>query len=82
VATVSSGKIERIRIALGGVGVRPWRSHEAEAALLGRAPSAEAFRAAAAAAVQAARPQSQNAFKIELAQRCIQHALNLATQSA
>jgi xanthine dehydrogenase YagS FAD-binding subunit len=82
VATVSSGRIERIRIALGGVGVRPWRSHEAEAALLGRAPSAEAFRAAAAAAVQTARPQSQNAFKIELAQRCIQHALNLATQSA
>lgn len=82
VATVASGRIERIRIALGGVGVRPWRSHEAEAALLGRPPSAEAFRAAAAAAVQAARPQSQNGFKIELVQRCIQHALNLATQTA
>ncbi|WP_321894738.1 FAD binding domain-containing protein [Paraburkholderia heleia] len=82
VALVASGRIERIRIALGGVGVRPWRTHEAEAALLGRAASDEAFRAAAAAAVQGARPQSQNAFKVELVQRCIRHALKLATQTA
>ena len=38
VVTVSSGKIDHIRIALGGVGVKPWRSKEAEAQLLGRAP--------------------------------------------
>lgn len=82
VATVASGSIERIRIALGGVGVRPWRAREAEAALLGRAPDAEAFRAAADAALQTARPQSQNGFKIELAKRCIRHALGLATQAA
>jgi xanthine dehydrogenase YagS FAD-binding subunit len=82
VVTVSSGRIEHVRIALGGVGVKPWRSHDAEAALLGRAPDAPAFRAAAEAALQTARPQSQNGFKVELAKRCIQHALTLATQTA
>ncbi|CAN7532070.1 FAD binding domain-containing protein [Caballeronia sp. LjRoot31] len=82
VLTVSSGRIDHVRIALGGVGVKPWRSHEAEAALLGRAPDAPAFRAAAEAALQSARPQSQNGFKVELAKRCIQHALTLATQTA
>jgi xanthine dehydrogenase YagS FAD-binding subunit len=82
VATVSSGKIEHVRIALGGVGVKPWRSREAEAALLGRAPDATAFQAAAEAALRSARVQSQNGFKIELAKRCIQHTLKLATQAA
>jgi xanthine dehydrogenase YagS FAD-binding subunit len=82
VVTVSSGRIDHVRIALGGVGVKPWRSREAEAALLGRAADAPAFRAAAEAALQLARPQSQNGFKVELAKRCIQHALTLATQTA
>jgi xanthine dehydrogenase YagS FAD-binding subunit len=82
VVTVSSGRIDHVRVALGGVGVKPWRSHEAEAALLGRAPDAPAFRTAAEAALQSARPQSQNGFKVELAKRCIQHALTLATQTA
>lgn len=82
VVTVSSGRIEHVRVALGGVGVKPWRSHEAEAALIGRVPDASAFRAAAVAALQSARPQSQNGFKVELAARCIQHALTLATQTA
>ena len=82
VVRVSSGKIDHIRIALGGVGVKPWRSKEAEAQLLGRSPDATAFRAAAEAALQSARVQSQNGFKVELAKRCIQHALTLATQTA
>ena len=82
VVTVSSGRIDHVRIALGGVGVRPWRSRDAEAVLLGRAPDATAFRTAAEAALQTARPQSQNGFKVELAKRCIQHALTLATQTA
>lgn len=82
VIKVSAGKIDHIRIALGGVGVRPWRSREAEAQLLGQAPDATAFRAASEAALQSARVQSQNGFKVELAKRCIQHALTLATQTA
>jgi xanthine dehydrogenase YagS FAD-binding subunit len=82
VAEVSGGKLTFIRVALGGVGTRPWRSHESEEALLNRAPSPESFHRAAAAALRDAQPQSGNAFKVELAKRCITHALTLATQSA
>jgi xanthine dehydrogenase YagS FAD-binding subunit len=81
VMTIVSGTIQHIRIALGGVGVKPWRSKEAEDQLIGRSPDTTTFRAAAEAALQAAHPQSQNGFKIELAMRCIQHALTLATQT-
>lgn len=82
VAEVSDGKLTFIRVALGGVGTKPWRSHEAEAALLhGRADTAT-FHRAADAALRDARPQSENAFKVELTKRCITHALTLATQSA
>ena len=68
-------------IALGGVGTKPWRSQEAEQALVGATLSESSFRNAAEAALQGARPQSQNGFKIELAKRCLTHALNLATQT-
>ncbi|ANN79497.1 FAD binding domain-containing protein [Bordetella flabilis] len=82
IATVRNGAISHVRVALGGVGTRPWRAPEAEAALLGKAPGDEVFRAAAQAAVKDARPQSQNAFKIELARRCLAHTLKLAIQAA
>ena len=64
-----------MRIALGGVGTKPWRSPEAEKALHGQAPTPENFAAAAAVALRDAQPQSENAFKVDLAQRCLTHAL-------
>jgi xanthine dehydrogenase YagS FAD-binding subunit len=81
VLTVESGRVTRARVALGGVGTKPWRSPEAEAALVGQAAEAASFRRAAEAALRDARPQSENAFKIELAKRCLAHALHTATQS-
>ena len=39
------------------------------------------FRKAAEAALRDAKPQSENGFKIELAKRCLVHALKLATQA-
>ncbi len=78
----SGGHIDFIRIAMGGVGTRPWRSPEAEKALQGRAATAANFRAAAEAALHGARPQSQNGFKVELAKRCLLHALTQATVTA
>ena len=78
VITVASGKVTRARIALGGVGTKPWRSPEAEAALLGQPASEANFRKASEAALRDARPQSENGFKIELAKRCLTHALNTA----
>ncbi|HXD50558.1 MAG TPA: xanthine dehydrogenase family protein subunit M [Burkholderiales bacterium] len=79
VLTVAGGKVTRVRIALGGVGTKPWRSLEAEAALVGGSADPANFRKAADAALRDAKPQSENGFKIELAKRCLTHALQLAT---
>lgn len=76
------GHIEFVRVALGGVGTVPWRSREAEKVLQGRVPSASTLRAAAEAALHGARPQSQNGFKVELAKRCLTHALTQAAAQA
>ena len=78
VLTIAGGKITRARLALGGVGTKPWRSPEAEAALTGKAANDATFRQAAEAALQGAKPQSENKFKIELAKRCIAYALRTA----
>src|SRR6516164_1099739 len=81
VLTIASGKITRARIALGGVGTKPWRSPEAEAAVTGKPANDAIFRQGAEAALRNAKPQSENKFKIELAKRCLMHALRMATAS-
>jgi xanthine dehydrogenase YagS FAD-binding subunit len=79
---IENNRLSYARVALGGVGTKPWRSQEAEQALAGATLSESSFRNAAEAALQGARPQTQNGFKIELAKRCLTHALKLATQTA
>jgi xanthine dehydrogenase YagS FAD-binding subunit len=79
VAKVESGHIRYVRVAMGGVGTKPWRSHEAEAALNGKPADAAAFRKAAEAALAGAKPRTDNAFKVELAKRCLVRTLKLAT---
>src|SRR5438552_16249624 len=81
VVTVTGGIVTRARIALGGVGTKPWRSPEAEAALVGKPADPANFRKAAEAAMRDAKPQSENGFKIELARRCLAHALQMATKA-
>ncbi len=78
VMTVVGENINYIRIALGGVGTKPWRSPEAVAALTGKSANAANFRHAAEAALQGAQSQSENKFKIELAKRCLVYALQTA----
>ena len=82
VITVANEKITRARIALGGVGTKPWRSTEAEGELTNQPANEAVFRKAAEAALRGAKPQSENGFKVELAKRCLVHALKLATQTA
>jgi xanthine dehydrogenase YagS FAD-binding subunit len=76
---VQDGTIAEVRLALGGVGTKPWRARRAEASLLGQAPTPAAFAAAAAAELAPAAPRALNAFKVELAQRAIVRALSTLT---
>ncbi|WP_224367576.1 FAD binding domain-containing protein [Hyalangium versicolor] len=79
VAIELDGKtIKDARVALGGVGTKPWRSLEAEKALIGQPADEVRFKAAAAAALKGAKPQNDNAFKVELARRTLVRALSLA----
>jgi xanthine dehydrogenase YagS FAD-binding subunit len=71
----SGGTIRDARIAMGGVGTKPWRASAAEAALRGAALNDESFRHAASLATQGAQPASQNGFKVTLVQRAIVRAL-------
>jgi xanthine dehydrogenase YagS FAD-binding subunit len=78
VMKIDGDNVSYVRIALGGVGTKPWRSPEAEAALAGKPANAASFRQAAEAALRSAKPQSENQFKIELAKRCLVHTLQTA----
>jgi xanthine dehydrogenase YagS FAD-binding subunit len=79
VVKLDGNRIGHVRIALGGVGTRPWHAVEAEGVLRGETPGAAIFRKAADAALANAKPRSENGFKVELAARCIVHALTQAT---
>lgn len=81
IVKTENNQITYARVALGGVGTKPWRSKEAEQALTGATLSENSFRTAAEAALRDARPQSQNGFKVELVKRCLTHALRLATKT-
>ncbi|MPY94916.1 MAG: xanthine dehydrogenase family protein subunit M [Acidimicrobiia bacterium] len=72
---VADGLVVGARVALGGVATKPWRCRQAEAALVGRAPGEDAFRAAADVALAGARPRPGNAYKIELARCTLVRAL-------
>jgi len=77
--TLEGGNIAIARVAMGGIATRPWRSREAEQVLTGQAPSAALFEQAAHALLADARPQRGNAFKQELARRCLTQALAQVT---
>jgi xanthine dehydrogenase YagS FAD-binding subunit len=82
VINTEGGRVRHVRVALGGVGTRPWRSFEAEHELAGKAVSVASFRQAAEAALKDAHPRSENAFKVELAKRCLVRALTMASAPA
>ena len=75
---IENGRIAEARLALGAVAAKPWRAHAAEQSLVGAAPDASAFRAAAELALAGAKPSGDNAFKIELAKRVVARALTQA----
>jgi xanthine dehydrogenase YagS FAD-binding subunit len=72
--------IKEGRFALGGVAHKPWRDPQAEAALRGQPANAATFARAADLLLKDARGYAHNAFKIELARRCIVRALTQAAR--
>ncbi|MEK9281436.1 MULTISPECIES: xanthine dehydrogenase family protein subunit M [unclassified Bradyrhizobium] len=74
---VADGVIREARLAVGGVGTRPWRMRAVEAALTGKAPDRHVVQAAARLAVEGARPLSGNHYKLELLPRTIVRAFEM-----
>ena len=81
VVQMEGSRIARARVALGGVGTKPWRSLEAENVLQGKSANEQTFHAAAEAALKGARPLHDNAFKVELEKRTIVRALKEVTHA-
>ena len=71
--------VRSARLALGGVAHKPWRLPEAEALLAGKAATKENFLPVAKALFAGAHGYEHNAFKIELGQRAVVRALQVAT---
>jgi xanthine dehydrogenase YagS FAD-binding subunit len=67
--------VESARVVMGYVAPVPWRSSEAEQALVGKSISEEVAKAAADAAVQNATPLSHNAYKVQLARVGVKRAI-------
>lgn len=74
--------IRQARVAVGGVGTRPWRMRAVEEALKGKAADRIAFEAAAHLALEGTRPLSHNHYKVELLPRTIVRALEMAGGTA
>jgi xanthine dehydrogenase YagS FAD-binding subunit len=71
-------RVRAARVAFGGLSYKPWRSAEAEAALVGAPATRAAFDAAGTAALQNARGYGHNDFKIPLARRTLRATLTQA----
>jgi xanthine dehydrogenase YagS FAD-binding subunit len=72
-------RVRAARVAFGGISYKPWRSAEAEAALIGATMTQASFDAAGRAALRNARGYGYNDFKIPLARRTLRAALADAT---
>jgi xanthine dehydrogenase YagS FAD-binding subunit len=75
---MDGARIRQARVALGGVGTKPWRVTRVETALAGATLDPAGLRRAAALAAQGAQGRGHNDFKIELMQRAIVRAVETA----
>ena len=75
VLAMNGNTIRSARVVIGAVAPVPWRSADAEAALVGKPLNAETAAAAADAAVKAAKPLSGNAYKIQITKAAVKRAV-------
>ena len=73
--------IREARIAMGGVGTKPWRARKAEQALVGQPANEASFKKAAEIAFEGATPYEHNAFKSPLGQQAVVRSLRNATSA-
>lgn len=72
---VNGSSIQSARVVMGYVAPIPWRSAEAEQALVGKSISENVAKAAGDAALQNAKPLSRNGYKIQLARVAVKRAV-------
>jgi xanthine dehydrogenase YagS FAD-binding subunit len=75
---IDDDRIASARVAMGGVGTRPWRMRGVEDALTGARRDAEIYMTAAERAVEGAAPRLGNAFKVPLMKATLARALRIA----
>jgi len=68
-------RVRNARVVIGSVAHKPWRSAEAEAALVRQRANEGSFREAAAAAFAGAKPLEHNRYKVDLGIRAVTRAL-------
>jgi len=73
--TLSGSKVQSARVVMGYVAPIPWRSKEAEAALVGKTITEETAKAAGEAAVSGAKSLGRNGYKIQLARVAVKRAI-------
>jgi xanthine dehydrogenase YagS FAD-binding subunit len=79
---VVDGTIRAARIAMGGVGTKPWRMRNVEAALVGGPATRAAFAAAARLSSEGAVARRHTGFKIVLMPKLLTRALTIVGESA
>jgi xanthine dehydrogenase YagS FAD-binding subunit len=80
IVATERGVISTARVAFGGVAPKPWRSVDAEDALIGRPATMATYREAAEHAMRGAAGCGHNDFKIELAKRTLCRTLAQVAQ--
>ena len=75
VLAMNGNTIQSARVVLGAVAPIPWRSEDAERALVGKALDAQTAAAAADAAVRAAKPMSGNVYKVQITKTAVKRAV-------
>jgi xanthine dehydrogenase YagS FAD-binding subunit len=71
IVELDGNRVRAASVAFGGISYKPWRSAEAEAALVGAPATRASFDAAGVAALRDARGYGHNDFKIPLARRTL-----------
>lgn len=79
---VRDGKIERARVALGGVANVPWRAREAEVVLEGQTLTSELAAQAGERAVEGATPLTYNGYKVPMTREVVRRAILQAARAA